>query len=78
MALTTHERLIDTPRPLYICLRKNWIRGESTFSPFECRRELRWYMLLAESIGSGQVSESATRPGAGKGSNRRGMVTYIS
>lgn len=52
MALTTHERLIDTPRPLYMCLRKNCMRGESTFSPFECKRELRWYMLLAESMGS--------------------------
>ena len=53
MALTTQDRPIDTPRPRYIWRLKNSILGAgSTFSPLEYRRELRWYILFAESMGS--------------------------
>src|SRR6187549_3291434 len=53
MALTAHERTIETPRPRYMCRLKNSIFGEgSTFWPLEYMSELRWYTLLAESIGS--------------------------
>jgi hypothetical protein len=53
MALTRHERLMETPRPRYMWRLKNSILGAgSTFSPRECRSEFLWYMLLAESMGS--------------------------
>ena len=42
MALTTQERLIETPRPRYMWPLKNSIFGAGTFSPFEWRRALRW------------------------------------
>ena len=53
MALTRHERLMETPRPRYMWRLKNSILGAgSTVSPREWRSEFRWYMLFAESMGS--------------------------
>lgn len=42
MALTTQERLIETPRPRYMWPLKNSIFGAGTISPFEWRSALRW------------------------------------
>lgn len=52
MALTTQDRPMDTPRPRYMCFLKNSSLGFGTGSPFAWRRAFRWYMLLAESMGS--------------------------
>lgn len=52
MELTTHDRPIETPRPRYILLLKNWIFGAFfTLSPLQVMRQFRWYMLFAESMG---------------------------
>jgi len=43
MEFTTHERPIETPRPRYIVLLKNWIFGALfTFSPLHDVRQFRW------------------------------------
>lgn len=42
MALTTQERLMDTPRPRYMSFLKKVILTGSTFSPLQCTSEFRW------------------------------------
>lgn len=42
MALTTHERLMDTPKPRYMSFLKKVILTGSTFSPLQYKSEFRW------------------------------------
>lgn len=56
-ALTAQERPIDTPKPRYMCSLKNSIFTGGTVWPREYIKQLRWYILLAESIGSAELCQ---------------------
>jgi hypothetical protein len=52
MALTAHDRDMETARPRYMFRLKKSIFGRGTFWPREYMSEFFWYMLFALSMGS--------------------------